>query len=171
MLVSALQHKSVIQIYIYTLTSTSVFLKYICIIEVYMCTFDEYSELISLKIDWFDLLALQGTLRSLLQHKSKASILWCSIFFTVQNHTWPMGRTWPWPYMDLFRQCLCFSTLPRFVIAFLPRSKYITISWLQSPSAVFLEPKRRKSATTSTFPPSVCHEVMGPDAMILDLSI
>ena len=75
-------------------------------------------------------------------------------------------------YMDLCKRVmsLLFSTLSRFVMAFLPRSKHLLISWLQSPSEVILEPKKRKSVTTSTFPPSVCHEVMGPDIMILVFS-
>ena len=118
-------------------------------------------------IDWFDLLAVQGTLKHLLQHhSSKASILQHSTFSIVQlSH----------PYMTtvktiaLTRQIfvgkvmsLLFNMLSRFVIAFLPRSKHLLVSWLQSPSAVILEPK--KSLAVS---PSICHEVMGLDAMIL----
>ena len=132
----------------------------------------EYSGLISLRIDWFDLLAVQGTLKSLLQHhSSKASVLWCSAFFMVQfsHPCMTIGKT-----IALTRRTfvgkvmsLIFSTLCRFVIAFLPRSKCLLISWLQSPSAVILEPKKIKSVTASTFSPSICHEVMEPDAMIL----
>ena len=120
-------------------------------------------------MDWLDLLAVQGTLKSLLQHhSSKASILQCSDFSIVQlSH----------PYMttgkaiDLTIQTfagkvisLLFNMLPKFVIAFLPRNKHLLISWLQSPSAVILELPKIKSATVS---PSICLEVMGPDAMIL----
>ena len=130
--------------------------------------FNEYSGLISFKIDWFDLLAVQGTLKSLLQHhSSKASILQHSTFFMVQlSHPYmTTGKT-----IALTRQpfvgkvmSLLFNMLSRFVIAFLPRIKRLLISWLQSPSAVILEPKKMKSLTVS---PSVCHEVMGLDAMI-----
>ena len=118
-----------------------------------------------------DLLAVQGTLKSLLQHhSSKASILQYSAFFIVQLS---------YPYMTTGKtvaltrrtfvgkvMSLLFNMLSRFVIAFLPRSKCLLISWLQSPSAVILEPKKIKSATVSTVSPSICHEVMGPDAMI-----
>ena len=123
-------------------------------------------------MDWLDLLAVQGTLKSLLQHhSSKASILQCSAFYIVQLSQPYMttGKT-----MALTRQTfvgkvmsLLFSMLSRLVITFLPRSKRLLISWLQSPSAVILEPKKIKSVTVSTFSPSVCHEMMGPDAMIL----
>ena len=131
-----------------------------------------YSELIPLKIDWFDLLALQGTFRSLLQHCSpKASILWCSAFFTVQLS---QSYVTTWKSIVLTVQTvvrrvmsLFLNTLSRIVIAFLPRSNRLKNSWLQSPSTVILEPKKRKSVTASTFCPSVCHEVMGLDAMIL----
>jgi len=133
---------------------------------------NEYSGLISFRMKWLDLLAFQGTLKSLLQHhNSKASILWRSAFFIVQLS---------YPYMTtgktiaLTRQIfvgkvmsLIFNMLSRLVITFLPRSKHLFISWLQSPSAVILEPKKIKSATVSTVSPSTCHEVMGPDAMIL----
>ena len=116
-----------------------------------------------------DLLAVQGTLKSLLQHhNSKASILRFSAFFIVQlSHPYrTTGKT-----IALTRRTfvgkvmsLLFNMLSRFVIAFLPRSKHLLISWLQSPSTVILEPKKIKSVTVS---PSVCNEVMGPDAMIL----
>ena len=115
---------------------------------------------ISLKIDWFDLLAVQGTLISLLQHhSSKASILQLSAFFMVQLSQKYMttGKTIAltiWTFVSRVTSLL-FNTLSRFVIAFLPRSKRLLISWLQSPSAVILEPKRRISVTTSAFTPSI----------------
>ena len=131
---------------------------------------NEHPGLISFQMDWLDLLAVQGTLKSLLQHhSSKASILLCSAFFIVQlSH----------PYMTnektiaLTRQTfvdkvmsLLFNMLSRLLITFLPRS--VLISRLQSPSAVILESPKIKSATVSTVSPSICHEVMGLDAMIL----
>ena len=131
---------------------------------------NEHPGLISLRMDWLDLLVVQGTLKSLLQHhSSKASILLCSAFFIVQlSH----------PYMTtektiaLTRQTfvgkimsLLFNMLSRLVITFLPRSKCLLISWL--PCAVILEPPKIKSATVSTVSPSICHKVMGPDPMIL----
>ena len=135
-------------------------------------SFNEYSELISFRIDWFDLLAVQGTLKSLLQHhSSKASILWCSAFFIVQlSHPYmTTGKKHSFGYMDLFWQSnvSAFNILSRLVITFLPRSKHLLISWLQSPSVVILEPPKIKSVTVSTVSPSICHEVMGSDAMIL----
>ena len=119
-------------------------------------------------MDWLDLLAVQGTLKSLLQHhSSNASFLWHSAFFTVQLS---------YPYMTtgktiaLTRQTfvgkvmsLLLNMLFRLVITFLPRNKRLLISQLQSPSAVILEPPKIKSATVSTVSPSICHEVMGPD--------
>ena len=129
---------------------------------------NEYSGLISFKIDWFDLLEVQGTLKSPLQHhSSKASILWHSGFFIVQlPHLYlTTGKT-----IALTRRTfdgkvmtLLFNMLSRLVIVFLPRRRCLLISWLQSPSAVILEPKKIKSVTVF---PSVCHEVMGLDAMI-----
>ena len=133
---------------------------------------DEYSGLMSFRKDWLGLLAVQGTLKSLLQHhSSKASVLWHSVFFIVQLS---------YPYMTtgktiaLSRQTfvgkvmsLLLSMLSRLVIAFLPRSKRLLISWLQSPSTVILKPPKIKSVTISTVSLSICHEVMGPDAMIL----
>ena len=126
-------------------------------------------------MDWFDLLAVQGTLKSLLQyHGSKASILWCSAFFIVQlSHPYmTTGKT-----IALTRQTfvgkvmsLLSNMLSRLVIIFLPRSKRLLISWLQSPSAVILEsppPTKIKSVTVSIVSPSICYEVMGPDAMML----
>ena len=118
-----------------------------------------------------DLLAVQGTLKSLIQHhSSKASILLCSAFFIVQlpPPTHDYGKA-----IALIRQTfvgkvmsLLLNMLSRLVITFLPRSKRLLISWLQSPSEVILQPKKVKSATVSTVSLSVCHEVMGPDAMI-----
>ena len=131
----------------------------------------EYSGLISFRIDWLDLLAFQATLKSLLQHyNSEALILQCSAFFIVQlSHPYmTTGKT-----IALTRQTfvvkvtsLLFNRLSRFVIVFLPRSKCLLISWLQSTSAVILEPKKIKSLTVSIVSPSVCHEVLGSDAMI-----
>ena len=123
-------------------------------------------------IDWLDLLAVQGTLKSLLQHhSSKASILQHSAFFMVQlSHPYmTTGKTIAftrWTFVGIVTSLL-FNMLSRLVIAFLPRSKYLLISWLQSPSAVILEPKKIKSVTVSIVSPSICHEVMGQDAMIL----
>ena len=128
--------------------------------------------LISLRMGWLDLLAVQGTLKSLLQHhSSKASILRHSAFFTVQlSHPYmTTGKTIAltrWPFVDKVMSLL-FNRLSRFVIAFLPRSKCLLISWLQSPSAVILEPPQNKVSHCSHFFPSICHEVMGPDALIL----
>ena len=131
----------------------------------------EHPGLIPFRMDWLDILAVQGTLKSLLQHhSSKASILWRSAFFTVQlSH----------PYMTtgkaiaLTRRTfvgkvtsLLLNMLSRLVIIFLPRSKRLLIAWLQSPFAVILEPQKIKSNTISTVSPSISHELMGPDAMI-----
>ena len=134
---------------------------------------NEYSEWISFRIDWLNLLAVQGTLKSLLQHhSSKASILRRSAFFTVQlsHPSVTTGKT-----IALARQTfvgkimsLLFNILSRFFTAFLPRSKCLLTSWLQSPSAVILEPKEIKSVTVSIVSPSICPGtgcVMGPDAM------
>ena len=122
-------------------------------------------------IDWFDFLAVQGTLRSLLQHhSSKASILWCSTFFMLQlsQPYMPTGKTIALTIWIFFSRVmsLIFNTPSKFVIAFLPRSKRLLISWLQWPSAVILEPKKRKSVTISTFPASICHEVTRWDTVI-----
>ena len=118
-------------------------------------SFNEYSGLISFRIDWFDL-AVQGTLRSLLQHHSlKASILWHSAFFMVQVSQLYVttGKTIALTILTFIGRVmsLLFNTLSRFVTVFLPRSDRLLISWLQSPPAVILEPKERKSVTTSTF--------------------
>ena len=130
---------------------------------------NEYSGLISFRMDWLNLLAVQGTLKSLLQHhSSKTSILQCSVFFIVQlTHPYmTTGKT-----IALTRRTfvgkvmsLLFNMLSRLLIDFLPRSKHLLISWLHSPSAVILEPKEIKFLTVS---PSICHEMIRPDAMIL----
>ena len=133
---------------------------------------NEHPGLIFLSMYWLDLLVVQGTLKSLLQHhSSKASIFLCSAFFIVQ-HSHPYMTTGK--IIALTRQTfvgkvvsLLFNMLSRLVITFLPRSKHLLISWLQSPSEVFLEPPKIKSETVSTVFPSISHEVMGPDAMIL----
>ena len=131
---------------------------------------NEYSGLISFRIDWFHLLAVQGTLKSLLQHhSSKASILRRSAFFTVQlSHPYMItGKTIAltrWTFVGKVVSLL-FNMLSRLVIAFLPRSKRLL--WLQSPSAVILEPRKIKSLTVYTVSPSISYELMGPDAMIL----
>ena len=132
---------------------------------------NEHPGLISFRMDCLDLLAVQGTLKSLLQHhSSKASILRCSAFFTVQlSHPYmTTGKTIActrWTFVDKVMSLL-FNMLSRLVITFLPRSKCLLISWLQTPSAVIWEPKKIKSNTVSTVSPSISHEVMKPDAMI-----
>ena len=133
---------------------------------------NEHPGLIPFRVDWLDLLAVQRTLKSLLQyHSSKASILLCSAFFIVQlSHPYmTIGKT-----IALTRQTsvgkiisLLFNILSRLVIIFLPRNKRLLISWLQSPCSDFGAPQKIKSATVSTVSPSICYEVMGPDAMIL----
>ena len=133
---------------------------------------NEHTGLISSRMDWLDLLAVQGTLKSLPQHhSSKASILLHSAFFIVQlSHPYmTTGKTIAltrWTFVGKVMSLL-FNMLSRLVITFLPRSKHLLISWLQSPSAVILEPRKIKSATVFTVSPSICHEVMGLDAMIL----
>src|SRR5574339_806016 len=131
----------------------------------------EHPGLISFRIDWLDLLVVQGTLKSLLQHySSKASILRLSAFFTVQlSHPYMTTRK----TIALTRQTfvvkvmsLLFNMLSRLVITFLPRKKRLLISWLQSPSAVILDPRKIKPDTVSTVSPFISHEEMGPDAMI-----
>ena len=133
---------------------------------------NEHPGLISFRVDQLDLLAVQGTLKSLFQHhSSKASIFQCSDFFTVQlsNPYMTTGKT-----IALTRQTfvgkvmsLLFNMLSKLVITFLPRSKCLLILWLQSLSAVILEPRKMKSGTVSTVSPSLSNEVMEPDAMIL----
>ena len=132
---------------------------------------NEYSGLVSFRIDWFDLLAVQGTLKSLLQHHSyKASILRCSAFIIVQLSQPHMttGNNIALTRQTCFGKVmfLLFNMLSRLVIAFLPRTKSLNFM-LQSPSAVVWEGKKIKYLTVSTVSPSICHEVMGPDAMIL----
>ena len=132
---------------------------------------NEHSGLVSFRIDWFDL-AVQGTLKSLLQHHSlKASILWLSAFFIVQlSHTYiTTGKIITLTRQAFFGKVmsLLFNMLSTLVIAFLPRSKSLLTSWLHSPSAVNLEPKKIKPVTVSIVSSSICHEGMGPDAMIL----
>ena len=143
---------------------------------------NEHPGLISFRMDWLDLLTVQGTLKSLLQHhSSKASIFRCSAFFTVQlSHPYMttgkiialtrrifVGKVMSLLFLSFFFLFLLFNMLYRWVITFLPRSKRLLISWLQSPSAMILEPPKIKSDTVTTVYPSICHEVMGPDAMIL----
>ena len=131
----------------------------------------EIPGLICFRMDWLDFLAVQGTLKSLLQyHSSKASILRRSAFFTVQlSHPYMItGKSIAltrWTFVGKVMSLL-FNMLPRLVITFLPRSKRLLISWLQPPSAVILETRKIKSDTVSTVSPSICHEVMGPDAII-----
>ena len=132
---------------------------------------NEYSGQTSFRMDWLDLLAVQGTLKSFLQHhSSKASILWCSAFFIVQfSHPYmTTGKT-----IALTRRTfvgkvmsLLFNMLSRLVIAFVPKSKHLLISGQQSLSAVILEPQKIKSLTVSIIFPSICHKVMELDAMI-----
>ena len=146
---------------------------------------NEHPGLISFRMDWLDLLAtrslektllatisLEKTLNSLLQHNSsKASVLQCSAFCIVQlSHPYmTTGKTivlTRWTFVGKVMSLL-FNMLFRLVITFLPRSERLSISWLQSPSAVILEARKIKSATVSTVSPSICHKVLGPDAMIL----
>ena len=123
-------------------------------------------------MDWLELLADQWTLKSLLQHhSSKASILRHSAFFMVPlSHPYMIPRKTialtRWTFVSKVMSML-FNMLSRLVTAFLPRSKCLLISWLQSPSAVILEPKKTKSVTISIVSPSIGYEVMGPDATTL----
>ena len=136
----------------------------------------EHPGLISFRMDWLYLLAVQGTVKSLLQHHSpKASILQRSAFFTVQlSHPCvTTGKT-----IALTRRAfvgkvmsLLLNMLSRLVITFLPRSKRLWISWLKSPSAVILEPKKIKSDTVSTVSQSISHEVMGRDLSFLNVEL
>ena len=126
------------------------------------------------RMDWLDLLAVQGTLKSLLQHhSSKASILWCSAFFIVQlSHPYmTTGKTITlprWTFVNKVMSLLFFFYMWfSLVRAFLPRSKYLLISWLQSLFAVILEPSKINSLTVSILSPSICYEMMGRVAMIL----
>ena len=133
---------------------------------------NEYSEPISFRMDWLDLLAVQGNFKSLLQHhSSKASILWCSAFFIVQfSHPYmTTGKTIALTIHTFVAKVMSglFNMLSKLIITFLPRSKHLLISWLQSPSAVILEPPKIKSLAVPIVSPSICHEVMGLDTMIL----
>ena len=133
---------------------------------------NENSGLISFRMAWLDILAVHRTLKSLLQHhSSKASILQCSAFFIVQlSHPYmTIGKTIAltrWTFVGKVMSLL-FNMLSRLVPAFLPSGKHLLISWLQSLSAVILEPLKIKSLNISIVSPSICHEVVGPDAMIL----
>ena len=135
---------------------------------------NEYSGLISFRMDWLDLLAVQEILKSLLQHhSSKALVLQHLALFMVQlSHPYmTTGKTIAlnrWIFVGNVTSLL-FNVVSRFVIVFLPRSKHLLISWLQSPSAVILEPKKIKSFTVSTVSLSICHKVMGWDAMIFSV--
>ena len=132
---------------------------------------NEHSGLISFRMDWLDLLAVQETLKSLLQyHSLKVSILQCSVFFIVQllHPYMTTAKTialTTWTFVGKVMSLL-FNMLSRLVITFLPRSKHLLISWLQSPSAVILEPQKIKSATVATVSPSIHHELMALDGMI-----
>ena len=135
---------------------------------------NEYSGLIFFRIDWFDLLEVQGTLKSLLQHhSSKASILWCSAFFMVHllYSYMTTGKTIALTRRTFFGKVmsLLFNMLSQLVIAFLLRSKSLLISWLQSPSTVLLKTKKLKSVTVSIVSPSMYHEVMGSNVIIFVL--
>ena len=132
---------------------------------------NEHPGLISFRMDLLDHLVVQGTLKSLLQHhSSKPLILWCTAFFIVQlSHPYmSIGKTIALTRRTFVNEVmsLIFNMLSRLVITFLSKSKHLLISWLQSPSAMILEYKKIKSDTDSTVSPSICHEVMGPDAMI-----
>ena len=134
---------------------------------------NEYSGLISFRMDWMDLLAVQGILKSLLQHHSlKASVLRHSALFIVQlSHSYmTTGKTIVlirWTFAGkVISLLLLFNMLSRLIIPFFPRGKCLLISWLQSPPAVILEPPKIKSVTVSFLSPSIYHEVMGPNAMI-----
>ena len=144
---------------------------------------NEHPGLISFRMDWLDLLAVQGTLKSLLQHhSSKASILPCSAFFTVQLsdlYYWTTGKTSTGKIRTTGKTtALTIQTFVSKVMSLLfhvvqvcpsfpSKEQGLLVSWLQTQSAVILEPKKIKPVTASTFSPSICHEVMGPDAMIL----
>ena len=128
----------------------------------------EYSGLISLRMDWLDLLAVQGTQESSptpqFINSSALSFLYSPTLTSIHDHRKTIALT-KWTFVGKVMSLL-FNMLSRLVITFLPRSKRLLISWLQSPSAVILEPPKIKSDTVSTVSPSICHEVMGTDAMI-----
>ena len=162
---SSSQHQSLFQ-WVYSIHHVAKVLE----LQFSINPYSEYSGLISFRTDWFDLLAAQGTLKSLLQHhSSKASILQRSAFFMVQlSHSYmTTGKTIAltrWTVVGKVMSLL-FNMLSRFVIALLPSSKVLLISWLQSMFTVILEPKKIKFV--STFLPSICHELMGPDVIVL----
>ena len=137
--------------------------------------YDEHPGLISFRMDWLDLLAVQGTLKSLLQHhSSEASIFHRSAFFIVQlSHPYmTTGKTITltrWIFVGKVMSLL-FNMLSRLVITFLPRSKCLLISWLQSSFTMILEPPLIKAATVSTVSPSICHEVMGLELICLNIT-
>ena len=140
-------------------------------LQFHISTSNEYSGLISFRVDWYDLLAAQG-----LSRVFSSTTIWKHQFFSVQPSLCPALTSvhdyWnnhSFNYMDLCQQSdlSAFNMMSRFVIAFLPRSKHLLILWLQSPSTVILEPPKIKTATASTFSSSICHEVMGSDVMIL----
>ena len=136
---------------------------------------NEYSGLICFRIDWFDLIAAQGTLKSLLWHHDlKVSVLQHSDFVVQLSHPYMnTGKTialTTWTFVGKVMSLL-FNILSRFAIAFLPKSKCLLIAWLESPSTVILEPKKIKFVHASTFSSSICHEVMGPDAIILIFNV
>ena len=140
------------------------------VLELQHQSFYEYSGSISFRFDWFDLPTVQGTLQSLPQHHNlKASVLWCSAFCMVQlSHPYmTTGKTIALTIWTLLAKwCLCFfNILSRLVIAFLPKSRHLLISWLHLPSTMILEPKKIKSV--SNFSHLICHEMMGLDAMML----
>ena len=125
----------------------------------------KYSGLVSFRTDWLDLLAVQGTVKSLLQHhSSKASIFWCSVFSIVQllHLSMTTGKTIPLPIQTFVGEVIAqlFSMLSSFAVAFFPRIMCLFISWLQSLSTVILKPKKIQLVTGSIFPPSICHEMM-----------
>ena len=133
---------------------------------------NEHPGLISFRTDWLDLLAVQGTLKSLFptpQFKSINSSVLSFLYIPTLTSIHDYWKNHSLDQMDFCWQsnAMLFNMLSRLVITFLPRSKCLSISWLQSPSAVILEPPKIKSDTVSTVSPSICHEVMGPDAMIL----
>ena len=123
---------------------------------------NEYSGLISFRIDWFDLFEVQGTVKNLLQHHHSKHQFFGDPYTTTGKTIALTIRTFVCKVMSLH-----FNMLSSFVIVFLPRTKHLLISWLKSPSAVILDPKKIKSITVSTVSPFICHEVMGPDAVIL----
>ena len=133
---------------------------------------NEYSELISFRMDWLDLLAVQGTLKSLLHTTFKninsltPSFLYSTTLTSIHDYWKNLVALTRWTFAGKVMSLL-FNMLSRLVIIFILRRKHLLTSWLQSPSAVILEPRKIKSATVSTVSPSICYEVMGPDAMIL----